>query len=131
MSPYFAHPLQHGLLAFSNAGIPDSHVLLKDTLFSHRRHAHALSIFLKLQAVSCPHAKPPSHVSRYGDLPLARHFRLFLHSGAPISLLYHRFLTFQTPPIREGSSLPNFKLSLSSFQNPAPPKSLDRSLFLC
>ena len=98
MSPQFTHPLQYRLPALSNAGRANSPVLLKDTPFPYRRHAHTLSIFLKFQSVSGPHPEPPPHFPRYGDLPLARDLRLFLHRRTPISLLYHIFLTFVWAP---------------------------------
>src|SRR5712671_7184632 len=100
MSPQFTHPLQYRLPAFSDSWIADSRVLLEGTLFPHRRHAHALSVFLKLQSVSGPHPEPPPHFPRYGDLPLARDFRLFLHRSTPISLLYHTFLTSEVAVTR-------------------------------
>src|SRR5467141_2844290 len=98
MSPQFTHPLQYRLPAFSDPWIADPRVLLDGTLFPYRCHAHALSVFLKLQSVSGPYPEPPPHFPRYGDLPLARDLRLFLHRRTPISLLYHSFLTFVRPP---------------------------------
>src|SRR6267378_160816 len=98
MSPQFTHPLQYRLPAFSDSWIADSRILLEGTLFPYRCHAHALSVFLKLQSVSGPYPEPAPHFPRYGDLPLARDLRLFLHRRTPISLLYHIFLTFVRPP---------------------------------
>src|SRR6266404_7253744 len=106
MSPQFTHPLQYRLPAFSDSWIADSRVLLEGTLFPHRRHAHTLSIFLKLQSVSRPHPEPPPHFPRYGDLPLARDLRLFLHRRTPISLLYHIFLTSELTVTKRCGSCP-------------------------
>src|ERR1700687_4240399 len=108
MSPQFTHPRQYRLPPFSDSWIADSRVFLEGTLFPHRRHAHTLSVFLKLQSVSGPSPEPPPHFPRYGDLPLARHFRLFLHRRTPISLLHHTFLTFRhrAPPSSPSSANP-------------------------
>src|ERR1700687_6058076 len=105
MSPQFTHPLQYRLPAFSDSWIADPRVFREATLFPQPRHAHALSVFLKLQSVSGPYPEPPPHFPRYGDLPLARDFRLFLHRRTPISLLYDIFFTFARAPHAEAFGL--------------------------
>src|SRR5258708_3211999 len=83
ITPQLAHPFLNPFSPSANPRRSDSSILFKRALFAHCTDPHAILALFKPHPIARAHPQPPSHLARYGDLPLARDFRLVFHSKLP------------------------------------------------